>query len=143
MYGFSDQLKGIPRTRLSADRQGSSRYSTRIAVSQSTEHVFATPVELEPGVLRLTLPLPTGPRHVHCYLLRGDDGWTLVDTGPGLMRGPWDEILAHPREPAGPARRLSRLIADDRGARATHLVRGPRRDDRRPTLARVRDRGAP
>ena len=58
------------------------------------EHTFATPVELEPGVLRLTLPLPTGPRHVHCYFLRGDDGWTLVDTGLGLMETPWEEILA-------------------------------------------------
>jgi glyoxylase-like metal-dependent hydrolase (beta-lactamase superfamily II) len=53
-------------------------------------------VELEPGVVRLTLPLPTGPRHVHCYFVRGDsdDGWTLVDTGLGLMETPWDEILA-------------------------------------------------
>ncbi|MDP9261369.1 MAG: MBL fold metallo-hydrolase, partial [Actinomycetota bacterium] len=59
-----------------------------------TEHTFATPVEIEPGILRLTLPLPTGPRHVHCYFLRGDDGWTLVDTGLGLMETPWDEILA-------------------------------------------------
>ncbi len=59
-----------------------------------TEHTFATPVEVEPGILRLTLPLPTGPRHVHCYLLRGDDGWMLVDTGLGLMETPWDEILA-------------------------------------------------
>jgi glyoxylase-like metal-dependent hydrolase (beta-lactamase superfamily II) len=25
-----------------------------------------------------------GPGHVHCYLLPGDDGWTLVDTGLGL-----------------------------------------------------------
>jgi glyoxylase-like metal-dependent hydrolase (beta-lactamase superfamily II) len=58
------------------------------------EHTFATPVEIEPGILRLTLPLPTGPRHVHCYFLRGDDGWTLVDTGLGLMETPWDEILA-------------------------------------------------
>jgi glyoxylase-like metal-dependent hydrolase (beta-lactamase superfamily II) len=56
--------------------------------------VFAIPEELEPGILRLTLPLPTGPRHVHCYLLRGDEGWTLVDTGLGLMETPWDEILA-------------------------------------------------
>jgi hypothetical protein len=31
MYGFSDQRKGIPRTDVSADRDGSSRYSTRIA----------------------------------------------------------------------------------------------------------------
>jgi glyoxylase-like metal-dependent hydrolase (beta-lactamase superfamily II) len=57
------------------------------------EHTFATPVELEPGILRVTLPLPTGPKHVHCYLLRGADGWTLVDTGLGLMETPWEEIL--------------------------------------------------
>jgi glyoxylase-like metal-dependent hydrolase (beta-lactamase superfamily II) len=63
-------------------------------VRNATEHTFATPVELEPGVLRVTLPLPTGPRHVHCYLLRGDDGWTLVDTGLGLPESPWAEIAA-------------------------------------------------
>jgi glyoxylase-like metal-dependent hydrolase (beta-lactamase superfamily II) len=53
-------------------------------------------VELEEGVLRVTLPLPTGPRHVHCYLLRGDHGWTLVDTGLGVRddEGPWPEIVA-------------------------------------------------
>ena len=50
--------------------------------------------ELEPGVLRVTLPLPTGPRHVHCYLLRGEDGWLLVDTGLGLQETPWNAILA-------------------------------------------------
>jgi glyoxylase-like metal-dependent hydrolase (beta-lactamase superfamily II) len=58
-----------------------------------SEHVFATPVEVEPGILRLTLPLPSGPKHVHCYLLRGDDGWTLVDTGLGLMETPWEAIV--------------------------------------------------
>jgi glyoxylase-like metal-dependent hydrolase (beta-lactamase superfamily II) len=63
-------------------------------MAKSIEHTFATAVELEPGILRLTLPLPTGPRHVHCFLLRGDDGWTLVDTGLGLMETPWPEILA-------------------------------------------------
>jgi glyoxylase-like metal-dependent hydrolase (beta-lactamase superfamily II) len=43
--------------------------------------------EVTDGVHRVTLPLPTGPGHVHCYLLQGNDGWTLVDTGlalPGL-----------------------------------------------------------
>jgi glyoxylase-like metal-dependent hydrolase (beta-lactamase superfamily II) len=40
------------------------------------------------------MPLPTGPRHVHCYFLRGSHGWTLVDTGLGLMETPWDELLA-------------------------------------------------
>ena len=32
-------------------------------------------------MIRLTLPLPLGPRHVHCYLLPGG---VLVDTGLGL-----------------------------------------------------------
>jgi glyoxylase-like metal-dependent hydrolase (beta-lactamase superfamily II) len=36
------------------------------------------------GIRRLTFPLPLGIRHVHCYLLPGEDGWTLVDTGLGL-----------------------------------------------------------
>jgi glyoxylase-like metal-dependent hydrolase (beta-lactamase superfamily II) len=39
------------------------------------EHTFAS------GIVRLTLPLPLGPRHVHCYLLPGG---VLVDTGLGL-----------------------------------------------------------
>src|SRR5258708_19824957 len=58
------------------------------------EHTFAAPVVVEPGMRRLTLPLRTGPKHVHCYFLRGEDGWTLVDTGLGLMETPWEEILA-------------------------------------------------
>ena len=40
--------------------------------------------ELVGGIRRVTLPLPTRPGHVHAYLLPGDDGWTLVDTGIGL-----------------------------------------------------------
>jgi glyoxylase-like metal-dependent hydrolase (beta-lactamase superfamily II) len=63
-------------------------------VAKVIEHVFATPVEVEPGILRVTLPLPSGPRHVHCFLLRGADGWTLVDTGLGLLEPSWEEILA-------------------------------------------------
>ena len=43
-------------------------------------------VDLEPGIRRLTLPLPTGPKHVHCYLVRSGDGsWLLVDTGLGYQ----------------------------------------------------------
>jgi glyoxylase-like metal-dependent hydrolase (beta-lactamase superfamily II) len=30
------------------------------------------------------MPLPMRPGHVHAYLLPGEDGWTLVDTGVGL-----------------------------------------------------------
>jgi glyoxylase-like metal-dependent hydrolase (beta-lactamase superfamily II) len=40
--------------------------------------------ELPGGIRRLTFPLPLGIDHVHCYLLPGPDGWTLVDTGLGL-----------------------------------------------------------
>ena len=40
--------------------------------------------ELPGGIRRLTFPLPLGIDHVHCYLLPGLDGWTLVDTGLGL-----------------------------------------------------------
>jgi glyoxylase-like metal-dependent hydrolase (beta-lactamase superfamily II) len=52
------------------------------------------PVQLADDVQRVTFPLPTKPWHVHGYLLAGDDGWTLVDTGLGLMETPWAEILA-------------------------------------------------
>jgi len=39
---------------------------------------------LPDGIRRVTMPLPTRPGHVHCYLVPGDDGWTVVDTGVGL-----------------------------------------------------------
>ena len=51
--------------------------------------------ELPGGILRVTFPLPLGIDHVHCYLLPGDDGWTLVDTGLGLPGAEerWREVL--------------------------------------------------
>jgi glyoxylase-like metal-dependent hydrolase (beta-lactamase superfamily II) len=45
-------------------------------------------VPVESGVQRLTLPLPTGPKHVHCYLVDG----TLFDTGMGLGDAPWGSV---------------------------------------------------
>jgi glyoxylase-like metal-dependent hydrolase (beta-lactamase superfamily II) len=45
------------------------------------EHTFA-------AVQRLTLPLPTGPQHVHCYLVDG----TLFDTGLGLGAVDWPVV---------------------------------------------------
>jgi glyoxylase-like metal-dependent hydrolase (beta-lactamase superfamily II) len=45
-------------------------------------------VSLEDGIQRLTLPLPTGPKHVHCYLVDG----TLFDTGLGLGEAPWESV---------------------------------------------------
>ena len=40
--------------------------------------------ELDGGIRRVTLPLPNRPGHVHAYLVPGEDGWTVVDTGLGL-----------------------------------------------------------
>jgi glyoxylase-like metal-dependent hydrolase (beta-lactamase superfamily II) len=53
-----------------------------MASAGSIEQAF---VQLEDGIQRLTLPLPTGPKHVHCYLMDG----TLFDTGLGLGDAPW------------------------------------------------------
>ena len=42
-------------------------------------------VELDGGIRRVTLALPLGIDHVHCYFLPASDGgWNLVDTGLGL-----------------------------------------------------------
>lgn len=51
--------------------------------------------ELPGGIRCLTFPLPLGVGHVHCYLLPGTDGWTLVDTGLGLPAAAerWEEAL--------------------------------------------------
>jgi glyoxylase-like metal-dependent hydrolase (beta-lactamase superfamily II) len=56
-----------------------------MASAGSIEQTF---VLLEDGIRRLTLPLPTGPKHVHCYLAEG----TLFDTGLGLGDAPWDSL---------------------------------------------------
>jgi glyoxylase-like metal-dependent hydrolase (beta-lactamase superfamily II) len=54
----------------------------------STGSIEQTFVPLEDGIQRLTLPLPTGPKHVHCYLVDG----TLFDTGLGLGDAPWSSV---------------------------------------------------
>jgi glyoxylase-like metal-dependent hydrolase (beta-lactamase superfamily II) len=61
--------------------------------------------ELRGGIRRLTFPLPLGIRHVHCYLLPGPDGWTLVDTGLGLPEADarWAPVL---RELDAPVARI-------------------------------------
>jgi glyoxylase-like metal-dependent hydrolase (beta-lactamase superfamily II) len=52
--------------------------------------------ELEGGIRRVTLPLPTRPGHVHAYLLPGDDGWIVVDSGVGTpdAKENWRQELA-------------------------------------------------
>src|SRR5690348_9925965 len=82
MYGLSDHLKPMPFTGLRALLQGSSRYSTLMADLDILEQTF---VSFADGIRRISLPLPTGPRHVHCYVVDG----TLFDTGLGLGDAPW------------------------------------------------------
>ncbi len=52
--------------------------------------------ELPLGIRRVTMPLPTRPGHVHCYLVPGSDGWMVVDTGLGLPDATerWETELA-------------------------------------------------
>jgi glyoxylase-like metal-dependent hydrolase (beta-lactamase superfamily II) len=52
--------------------------------------------ELPGGIRRVTLPLPSRPGHVHAYLVPGEDGWTVVDSGLGLPDAAdrWAEELA-------------------------------------------------
>jgi glyoxylase-like metal-dependent hydrolase (beta-lactamase superfamily II) len=57
----------------------------RMSSAGSIEQTF---VQLEDHIQRLTLPLPTGPKHVHCYLADG----TLFDTGLGLGDAPWESV---------------------------------------------------
>lgn len=53
-------------------------------------------VEVADGILRLTMPLPFGIDHVHCYLLKGVGGWTVVDPGLGVddTEALWEPLLA-------------------------------------------------
>ena len=46
-------------------------------------------------IRRVTAPLPFPPGHVHIYLLRGEQGWTAVDTGLGLpdAGAHWREVV--------------------------------------------------
>lgn len=43
--------------------------------------ISPTLTPLTSDIHRLRLPLPFALDHVNCYLIRGDDGWSLLDTG--------------------------------------------------------------
>jgi glyoxylase-like metal-dependent hydrolase (beta-lactamase superfamily II) len=72
---------------------------------------------LPAGIRRLTFPLPLGIGHVHCYLLPGSDGWTLVDTGLGLpdAESRWEPVLEELDAPV--ARIVVTHFHPDRGRR--------------------------
>ena len=48
------------------------------------------------GIYQLRLPLPFALNHVQCYLLRGDDGWTILDAGlnTSIARKEWQDAFA-------------------------------------------------
>ncbi len=48
------------------------------------------PVEVAPGFLWFTLPLPMALDHVNIYAIHDTDGWTLIDTG---LHTPETEVL--------------------------------------------------
>lgn len=53
-------------------------------------------VEVAPGILWARMPMPMALDHINVYLLRGEDGWTLVDTGlsTDTARARWQHIAA-------------------------------------------------
>lgn len=54
-------------------------------------------VEVAPGVLWARMPMPMALDHINVYLLRGERGWTAVDTGLNAERTRelWEHIAAH------------------------------------------------
>jgi glyoxylase-like metal-dependent hydrolase (beta-lactamase superfamily II) len=53
---------------------------------------------IAPGVRWFRLPLPYRLDHVNIYLIEGDDGWTVLDTGLGTdaCRTAWESVLQGP-----------------------------------------------
>jgi glyoxylase-like metal-dependent hydrolase (beta-lactamase superfamily II) len=58
--------------------------------------VRAKLTDLGEGVIRVTMPLPWALDHVHCYVVQGADGLTIVDCGLGSRSTVewWEEALA-------------------------------------------------
>jgi glyoxylase-like metal-dependent hydrolase (beta-lactamase superfamily II) len=46
-------------------------------------------IAVAPGVWWIRMPLPFALDHINLWLLEGDDGWTIVDTGYGVQ-ATWD-----------------------------------------------------
>lgn len=68
---------------------------------EQVTYLFDRPVNGEPlqlfeGIYWLRVALPFALDHVNLWLLRGDDGWTLIDTGyaDDQTRAIWSELLA-------------------------------------------------
>ena len=53
-------------------------------------------VEVAPGLLWARMPMPMALDHINVYLLRGQTGWTVIDTGlnTDLARSCWERIVS-------------------------------------------------
>lgn len=75
---------------------------TRLHARAVLDYPFSAPacdgsvVEVAPGILWARMPMPMALDHINVYLLRGDDGWTLIDTGLNTQaaRDCWEHIAA-------------------------------------------------
>jgi len=58
-----------------------------------TPEFLLTPITED--IFQARLPLPFALNHVNCYLLRGDAGWTIVDTGLNIpaAQAAWRQIF--------------------------------------------------
>ncbi len=50
--------------------------------------------EVAENIYQVRLPLPFALNHVNCYMLRDDEGWTMLDTGLDQpdVRAAWHEV---------------------------------------------------
>jgi hypothetical protein len=55
----------------------------------STSPEFGTTMEVAPGVYWLRMPLPMSLNHINLYLIEGNQGWTIVDTGIPFLKTAW------------------------------------------------------
>lgn len=53
-------------------------------------------LQITPDIYQVELPLPFALRSVNCYLLRGSQGWTILDTGLNSRagRGAWAAVFS-------------------------------------------------
>jgi len=80
---------------------GRTRNRTSAIMAESTvSYLFEIPefgavTKVAEGVLWVRLPLPFALNHINLYLLEGDSGWTVIDTGLGdpNTQSAWEEVF--------------------------------------------------
>jgi len=76
--------------------------ASRARAGTALEYPFTAPqtdgsvVEVAPGLMWARIKMPIALDHVNVWLLRGSDGWTIVDTGlpTDETRALWERIVA-------------------------------------------------